>query len=128
MKKTVIIIICVIVGLIGLYIFGSGFMKESGAFIEDYTVSSDGSELTIKVGVASSIGYIRKVSIHQQESGKLYLDCYSAFGGINGSIGAKNIYTIQLNGDTSMVVLYRNNNYYEAILEKDKFGEWQRVK
>lgn len=84
MKKRVIIIICVIVGLIGWYILGSGFMKESSVFIEDYTVSSDGSKLTIEVGVASSIGYIRKVTIHQQERGKLYLNCYSAFGGING--------------------------------------------
>ena len=86
----------VIIAIIGTYYIGSGFVKESAAYIENYTVSADGSEMTIDVGVAASMGYIRKVSVHQQDGGKLYLDCYSAFGGHGGSWGAKSTYTIPL--------------------------------
>ena len=64
MKKVMIISAVVIVALIGTYLIGTGFLKESEAYISDYTVSADGSEITIDVGVASSIGYVRKVSVH----------------------------------------------------------------
>ena len=128
MKKVIIISAIVIIAIIGTYLIGSGFVKESEAFISDYTVSADGSEITIDVGVASSIGYVRKVSVHQQQGGKLYLDCYSAFGGINGSWGAKSTYTIPLDENTTTIALYRNNNCYDVVLEKDSEGVWQIVK
>jgi hypothetical protein len=128
MKKTIVIVLCAVLVLCALYIFGSGFTKCGSAFIQDYTVSDDGTKMTITLGVGSSAGYIRKVSAHQQEGGKLCLDCISAFGGINGSIGAKNDYVISLDDDTHMIGLYRNDSSYEAVLERDDFGEWNRVK
>jgi len=128
MKKIIIISVLVIITIVGTYLIGTGFLKESEAYISDYTVSADGSEITIDVGVASSIGYVRKVSVHQQEGGKLYLDCYSAFGGLNGSWGAKSTYTIPLDENTTTIALYRNTNCYEVVLEKDSDGVWQRVK
>lgn len=128
MKKTIGIVLCAILALCVLYIIGSGFAKCGSAFIQDYTVSDDGTEMTITVGVGSSVGYIRKVCVHQQEGGKLYLDCISAFGGINGSIGAKNDYVILLDDDTHTIGLYRNDSSYEAVLERDDFGEWKRIK
>jgi len=128
MKKVIIISVLVIIAIIGTYYIGSGFVKESAAYIENYTVSADGSEMTIDVGVAASMGYIRKVSVHQQDGGKLYLDCYSAFGGLNGSWGAKSTYTIPLDENTTTIALYRNTNCYEVVLEKDSDGVWQRVK
>jgi len=128
MKKIIIISVLVIIAIIGTYLISTGFLKESQAYISDYTVSADGSEMTIDVGVATSMGYIRKVSVHQQEGGKLYLDCYSAFGGLNGSWGAKSTYTIPLDENTTTIALYRNTNCYEVVLEKDSVGVWQRVK
>ena len=128
MKKVIIISVLVIIAIIGTYLIGTGFLKESEAYISDYTVSADGSEITIDVGVASSIGYVRKVSVHQQDGGKLYLDCYSTFGGLNGSWGAKSTYTISLDENTTTIALYRNTNCYEVVLEKDSDGVWQRVK
>ena len=128
MKKSVVIIVGVVLVLCALYIFGSGFTKVDSALMQDYAVSDDGAYMTITVGVSSSVGCIRKVSIHQQESGKLYLDCISAFGGINGSIGAKKEFVIPLDKDTNAIGLYRNDNAYEVVLEKDASGEWNRVK
>ena len=85
MKKKVFVAIATVLALIVMYFVGSGFMKNTSAIINDYRVSADGKEITLNIGVASSIGYIRDVKVHQQYGGKLYLDCYSAFGGSNGS-------------------------------------------
>ena len=130
MKKPVriaIIALAVIIALMTMYLVAPGFTKMGNVFIVDFSVSEDGSKMTITVGVSTSIGYVRKVSVHQQHGGKLYLDCYSAFGGINGSWGAKNEYTIQLDEDTEMIALYRSPNCYDPVLEKDANGEWQRI-
>ena len=126
MKKKIISSVLILVGLIAAYVLGSGFRKEGSAYIGEYTVSSDGTEMMVVIGVGSSVGYVREVAVHQQQ-GKLYLDCYSAFGGINGSIGAKSQYTISLDDDTDTIALYRNTNCYDVILEKDSNGEWQRA-
>ena len=127
MKKKIALIIGVIVALFLIYFVGSGFLKNSSAYIDEYAISNDGNEITLHIGVSSSMGYIRNVSIHQQKGGKLYLDCYSAFGGLNGSIGAKDTFTFQLKENTSTIAIYRNTNCYEAVLVKNEDGSWQRV-
>ncbi|HOF28310.1 MAG TPA: hypothetical protein PLY06_03030 [Anaerolineaceae bacterium] len=128
MKKTIIIFVGIVLVLGALYVLGSGFTKAGSAFIQDYAVSDDGTSMTITVGISGSVGYIRKVSVRQQEGGKLHLDCISAFGGINGSIGAKSEFVIPLDENTNTIGLYRNGNTYEVVLERDASGEWNRVK
>lgn len=127
LSRTILIALAVIVVLSAANLVAPGFAKMGNVYITDFRVSENGSEMTITVGVFTSIGYVRKVSVHQQHGGKLYLDCYSAFGGINGSWGAKNEYTIQLDEDTEMIALYRSPNCYDPVLENDANGEWQRV-
>ena len=124
-KKTSITILAIIIALLVSYLIAPGFSKQVSAYITDFSVSEDGTEMTITIGVATSIGYVRKVSEYQQHGGKLYLDCYSAFGGINGSWGAKYEYTIKLNEDTEMIAIYRAANCYDTVLEKDENGKWQ---
>lgn len=127
MKKRAFKVLLIILVLFLTYFIGTGFMKNTSAYISDFSVSEDGSEITMNVDVSSSMGYIREVSIHQQEGGKLYIDCYSAFGGLNGSIGAKSIFTLPLNEDTTIIAIYRNTNCYEEILKKDDTDMWHRV-
>ena len=128
-KKIVVSALVIIVALAASYVILTGFTKRGGVFIADYSVSEDGTEMNLTVGVATSIGYVRKVSEHQQQDGTLYLDCYSAFGGINGSWGAKSDYTIQIDEDTERIAIYhaRSSDGYDVVLEKDENGEWQRV-
>ena len=122
--RIVIIALAVIVALTAAYLVAPGFAKMGNVYIADFRVSEDGSEMTITVGVSTSIGYVRRVSVHQQHGGKLYLDCYSAFGGINGSWGAKNEYTIQLDDDTEMIAIYRSPDCYDPVLKKGDDGVW----
>lgn len=126
-KKITVITLAIVVALAAFYVIAPGFTKQGNAYIADYSVSEDGTEMTITVGVFSSIGYVRKVSEYQQHGGKLYLDCYSAFGGINGSWGAKSEYNIRIDKDTEMIAIYRSSDCYDPVLEKDENGEWQRV-
>ena len=122
--KIAIAVLSLIAFLIALYLLLPGFTKQESVYISDYTVSEDGTEMMIKIGVSSSIGYVRKVSVHQQHGGKLYLNCYSAFGGINGSWGAKSEYNIQLDEETEVIALYRNSDCYEVVLNKTEDGKW----
>ena len=128
LKKKMGIVLAVIVLFACAYVIAPGFTKQSNVYIADYAVSEDGSEMTLTVCVATSVGYVRKVSENQQHAGKLYLDFYSAFGGINGSWSAKSRYTIRIDEDTEMIALYRGADCYESALEKDENGVWQRVK
>ena len=127
MKKKMGIGIIVAVVLCGGYFIGSGFLRNGSVYMDGYSVSGDGREITLDIGVAASRGYIRKMEISQQMGGKLYIDCYAAFGGINGRIGAKNSFTLPLDEDTTMIGIYRNENCYEEILNKDADGSWQRT-
>ena len=128
MKKKLWIPAAAVLAVLLLYIFGTGFMKSPSAFISDYAVSADGGEMTLRISVASSAGYVRKVAVHQNIGGKLYLDCYAAFGGVNGSLGARSGYTVPLSEDTEMIALYRGPDCYEEVLRKDAGGVWQRVR
>lgn len=128
MKKSIKVFVIALITIVllstVLYLLVPGFTKQESVYISDYTVSDDGKEMTIKIGVSSSVGYVRKISVHQQHGGKLYLDCYSAFGGINGSWGAKSEYIIQLDEETEGIALYRNSDCYEVVLNKTEDGKW----
>ena len=135
MKKALLIIAAVIAVLAVIFCsvwVGSGFFRIKSAFIEDFTVSEDGSEMNIRIMLASSIGYVRKVTVHEKDDGKLLLDCYSAFGGINGSIGAKRDYVIPLPEDAKSIAVYGDAGDgsgagYEVVLQKDENGDWKKV-
>ena len=125
MKRRTLTISAVIIILAGVCINAPGYFKSGNADITDYSVSADGTEMTIKVEASS--GHIRKVAESQQHGGHLYLDSYYAFGGFNGTIGANEEYTIQLDEDTEMIAVYRNTNCYEPVLEKNADGKWERA-
>ena len=122
------IALAVVIIIVGLYLLLPGFLKIGDVHLIDYALSEDGSEITLHLGVSGSAGYIRKAAVHQQYGGKLYLDCYRAFGGINSSIGAKNQFTIPLDADTETIALYRTHNAYEFVLERDEAGSWEMVR
>lgn len=126
-RKIIVIMLAVIAALATLYVIAPGFLRQGNAVIGSYRVSDDGKQMTIHVGVATSIGYVRKVSQHQRD-GVVYLDCYGAFGGINSSWGAKNEYTLQLDKSAEKIAIFRGDNRYDIVLQKDEDGQWQRVK
>ena len=105
------------------YMTVTGFIKPTTIFVNDFEVSSDGKIMTIYVSNAGSAGYVRKVVQNKQDN-KLLLDFYAAFGGFNGSIGAKNVYELKLNDDIDTISIYRGPNKYQDVLVKDVKGNF----
>lgn len=126
MKKILIIIGIIAVILFLSYFVGFGFQKLSSAYILNYEVAEDGSQMTVRIINASSIGFVRKAVVRKQQDETLYVDCYHAFGGLNGKIGACDTFTFSLDASVTKIALYRNANYYEVVLEKDENGVWNR--
>lgn len=122
MKKALICLL-VLALLAAGYLFGIGFTKQNSVYVTDWSVSEDGSQMTLRLGVSSSIGYIRKVSVRQQGQA-LFLDCFRAFGGINGSLGAKSVFTIPLN-DTVQSICFHRAPGYQQVLVRNPDGSWQ---
>ena len=110
------------------YLFGFGLQKNASIFIADYSLSADGTEMTVQVSSTSSVGFVRDFSYSLNEDGILEVGFYSAFGGINGSWGAKSTYVIPLKEKCVAIALYKNIGDYRIVLEKDENGNWNRVK
>lgn len=128
-KKICIGIICIL-GLIFAWMIISGYSYQTSVYItDDFIVSEDGSEIKFTVGVASSMGYVRGF---KDEGGGVkphYLKFYSAWGGLNSSIGAKSEYILRLDPDDTEIYVYHGDSGYTLALEKDsESGEWIRVR
>jgi len=127
MKKIITIILLVAVTLTAIYLIGTGYITNGGVYLGEYTISDDGTEMTFNTGVASSMGFIRE---YKDEGGGVkphYLKFYSAFGGLNGSWGAKNEFVLLLDADDTEIYFYRGNGGYELVLQKnEESGLWER--
>ena len=97
--------------------------KRDDVMIEDFSVSADGSEMTVHAGVFSSAGYLRKINVSYDDHAVM-VDFYSTFG-INNSAGAKNEFVIPLKPDSEKICFNRGDNYYPA-LAKGEDGQWYK--
>ena len=95
--------------------------KRDDVMIEDFSVSADGSEMTLKAGIAGSAGYLRKAKVRYDDEHKTVLvDFYSTFG-INNPVGAEDTFVIPLKPDSENIFFNRGTDYY-AALAKDADG------
>lgn len=129
MKKKAVIVIFAMLCVAVAWIIGSGFTVNTSVYItDDFVVSDDGNEMTFTVGIRSSMGYVRG---YKDEGGGVkphYLKFYSAWGGLNSSVGAKNQYALELSPEDTEIYIYRGNGGYALALQKDSVsGEWYRV-
>lgn len=99
--------------------------KRDDVMIEDFSVSADGSEMTLKAGIAGSAGYLRKAKVRYDDEYKtVMVDFYSTFG-INNPMGAEDTFVIPLKPDSENILFNRGNDYY-AALAKDTDGRWYK--
>ena len=129
-KKNIVIAVTAVIAVVALYLIGPGFSKNTYAYITDFSVSEDGRKMTLTIGLDVSdpsepAPKVRKIKESQQYGGRLYLDCYSAFGGFYGSWGAKSEFVVELDEETEVIGLY--NGAYQYALKKDANGTWRFV-
>ena len=130
MKRKVIIIILAVLCILFFEIVASGFTINTNAYItDDFVVSEDGSKIIFKVGVGSSMGYVRGYKDEGGEVKPHYLKFYSAWGGINSSIGANDEYVLELQPEDTEIYVYHGDGGSELTLNKDAAsGKWYRIK
>lgn len=119
-KVIFVVMIVILTAAMGFLYLGG---KRDDVMIEDFSVSADGSEMTVHAGVFSSAGYLRKINVSYDDHAVM-VDFYSTFG-INNSAGAKNEFVIPLKPDSENILFNRGNNYYAAFA-KGEDGQWYK--
>ncbi|MDO5397320.1 MAG: hypothetical protein Q4G33_05265 [bacterium] len=124
---SVLSVITLIILLLANYFISCGFNIRTDVALHDFSVSKDGTEITLNTTIMSSMGYTRGFKDNGGEAKPHYLTFYSTFGGVNSKFGAKSEHTLTLSKDDSEIYFNRANNEYELVLQKDKeTGEWVR--
>ena len=124
MKKRIIAVIVILAVLVALFFIGTGFQKRMDVVLVDYSVSEDGTEITLDVGIPTSIGYIRGFKDNGSGVKPHYLTFFSTFGGINSPIGAEHSFQLELTSDDTEIYFNRPEGGYELILVKDEETEY----
>ncbi len=100
--------------------------SERNIILGDFSISEDGSEIILNVGVATSMGYIRGFRDNGGGVKPHYLTFYSTFGGLNSSFGSKNTFILELTPDDTEIYFNRADGGYELVLQKNvDTGEWE---
>jgi len=125
-KKIRIIAMLSLIIVIGLLLLSTGG-KTTSVMITDYSISRDSDVMTLKVGVASSMGYIRKLKASEDGNKKL-ITFYSTYG-LNSNIGAKNEFQVKLHPSCDEIYFYSGNGEYKLKLQKSsETNEWEIAK
>ena len=129
MKKNRIftVIVLVITVLAMSFWVGSGFNERTDVLLIDYSISENGSKLTFKTAIPTSMGHIRGFKNSGGGVVPHYLTFYSTFGGWNSSFGAKHKFELDLAETDTEIYFNRPDGGYALILQKDaETGEWKR--
>lgn len=123
-KKIFIVSIVVGVLIIGFLMITGG--ARTDVYLNDFEISSDGKTMTLKVGVTSSAGYVRKI---KRTSGGTngYYTFYSTFG-INSKLGSKDTFEIEIDDNMDEIYFYTGNKGYKLVLTKHNVTDkWTKI-
>ena len=127
MKKKLSIIIVVLLLLGCAYYFGVGFLPATNVVVTDFQVSEQQDSMTIQTSIATSAGYTRSVKNVSDDPEKMMLKFYSAFGGVNGSIGAKSEFDLPLSPECKEIYVLLYDDYKLLIAKNPATGKWEMV-
>lgn len=120
--------IIVVLLLLGCaYYFGVGFLPATNVVVTDFEVSEQQDSMTIQTSIATSAGYTRSVKNVSDDPEKMMLKFYSAFGGVNGSIGAKSEFDLPLSPECKEIYVLLYDDYKLLIAKNPATGEWEMV-
>lgn len=128
MKKKLSIIVVILLLLYGGYYFGLGFLPATNVVVTDFEVSEQQDSMTIQTSIATSAGYTRSVKNMSDDPEKMELKFYSAFGGVNGSIGAKSEFDLPLSPECKEIYVLLYDDYRLTLAKNPTTGEWERIK
>lgn len=101
-----------------------GFQKRTDVYLQDFSVSGDGSAVTVRTFTAGSVGFIRSMEA-KQTGGEIHCSFYRAFGGLNSSFGAKSRFEIQADDSAERIYFDRGTGSDQLVLERNAgTGVW----
>lgn len=118
MKKYVLILAVLMIVAVGASFISSGFEKRTDVYLLNFSVSGDGSVITIETTLSGSMGYIRDIET-ERVNDAVYCSFFSAFGGLNSSIGAKSRFEIKLDDSSAKIYFDRGKGPADLVLKKD---------
>ena len=121
-----ILVICgaILAVLGGAYFIGSGVNVREDVVLVDYAAPPDENEMTITVGVASSAGYTRTYKNVSDDPKVIKLQFYSAFGGVNGSIGEDHRFVIDVPPECEEICFYRYGTFEQVLYRDAATTKW----
>lgn len=130
MKKILPIVLAFLIGAAaGILFITPGFQKRTDVYLQKFSVSDDGSVITMQMFTVGSMGYIRAMETKQIGDG-IHCSFYCCFGGLNSSFGAKNRFEINLEEFANSVesIYLDRAGLDQLVLERDAgTGEWAPV-
>lgn len=116
-----------VLALACLWMLLSGLAPRADVFLHDYSVLPGGDVMTIRVGVAGSMGYIRSCTDRSDDPSRMELRFYSAYGGLNSKLGARNVFLLPLREDCTQIC-FEGGDGLRVILQKNSStGVWERA-
>lgn len=125
-NKKIIIASIIVIAMIGVGLLLATGRARTDVYLKDFELSEDEKTMTLKIGVSSSAGYVRKM---ERTSGSTngYYTFYSTYG-INSKIGEKDTFEIELDEDTDEIYFYTGKKGYKLVLAKHKVtDEWTKI-
>ena len=121
-KKQTIAVLLIVILAIGS-IIGSGFAKKTDVIIYEYTVTEDGSSVTLVAAPTSAFGRARGFE-EEIIDGEHYLTFYRTFG-FFGFHASEINHVLELSPEDTGIYFNRPDGEFELVLEKDPAtGEW----
>ncbi len=110
----------VFIGIFVMVLFvGSGFSRRTDVVLTGFSISEDGSVMTLEAGPAGSMGYIRDMTAKRSGSA-VYCSFYTAFGGPNSRIGAEDQFELEVDDSCTEIYFDRGEGEAALVLQKDK--------
>ena len=127
-KKWIPVLLAFLIGVsAGVLFVLPGFQKRTDVFLQDFSVSRDGSAVTVETFSVGSMGYIRAMEA-KQIGDEIHCSFYRCLGGLNSSLGAENTFEIPLDHPTQRIYFDRGTSFDQLVLERDAgTGEWAPV-
>jgi len=118
--------VLIILFFVGMFLIGSGFKTRTGLLIKDFSVSEDGSEMTLRVECVMPYRYIRACEVKQSGAG-CYLRFYAPFGGEVSDWGAKDTFVIPLSEECEGIYFYLHEENFVRMMQKNAAGQWELI-
>lgn len=126
LKKAVCVFLSILILLGALWFFLPGCLSRSDVYLADFAAPAHGNDMTITVGITSSMGYVRACKNVSDDPAVIQLRFYSGFGGPNGAIGAKNRFVLTPDPSCS-TICFETESGWETVLTKNEQGRWERA-